>query len=117
MSDKYKTLTSDACRESSYQMLVNQRNRKLEKEGAVYYVVVDSKLVKHDGRKKDCQLFYDTKEYHTINDPTIDDTWGGQTTSDIVTFNTLEKPGDNEKIRKENKIKELLKKASSKVVH
>lgn len=108
MGDKYKSLNSDVYQESTYQMLVEPRNKALEKFGATYYNVVSSKLVEHDGYKKDCQIFYDTEEFYTINDRTKSDVWGGQTTTAVVTFDSLEKPGDREETILKNKKKEQL---------
>lgn len=111
MGDKYNSLKKDVYRDSTYQMLVEPRNKALEKVGAKYYNVVDSKTVEHNGDKKDCQIFYDTEEFYTINDRTDNDTWGGQTTTAVVTINTLEKPGDLETIKLQNKLKEQLENA------
>jgi len=103
MQDKYHSLTKDIFRDSTYQMLVEPRNKALEEIGAVYYNVVDSKLVEHDGMKKDSPIFYDTKEFHTINDRTDDDAWGGQTTTDIVTFDPLMSQDDIDAKKAQNK--------------
>lgn len=103
MQDKYHSLTKNIFRDSTYQMLVEPRNKALEKIGAVYYDVVNSKLVEHDGMKKDCPIFYDTTEFHTINDRTDDDTWGGQTTTDIVTFDPLMSQEQIEAKKQQNK--------------
>lgn len=111
MSDKYESLKKDLAKESSYQMLVEPRNKECAEKGATQYVVIDSKLVEVNGLKRDCPLFYDTEEFYNLNDPTTNDTWGGQTTTAIFTFNTLENPEELKKLKDDKKRKEQLQHA------
>lgn len=111
MQDKYGSLKKDLAKESTYQMLVEGRNKECAKKGAVQYTVIDSKTVECDGKKKDCPLFFDTDEFYCLNDPTDNDTWGGVTTTGIFTFNTLETSVDLKKIKETIKQKEQLKHA------
>lgn len=111
MGDKYKALTKEVFRDSTYQLLVEPRNKECAKRGATQYTVVDSKIVENNNDKKDCPLFFDSDEFYNLNDPTNDDTWGGQTTTAIYTINTLETPDSLNKIIADNKHKQQLKEA------
>lgn len=111
MQDKYHSLKKDLSKESTYQMLVEPRNKECAKRGATQYTVVDSITVESDGQKKDCPLFYDSDEFYNLNDPTDNDTWGGQTTTAIYTINTLETPESLNKVLSDNKQKKQLQDA------
>jgi hypothetical protein len=111
MQDKYNSLKKDLFKDSTYQMLVEGRNKECAKKGATQYTVVDTKTVECDGKKKDCPLFFDTDEFYCLNDPTDNDTWGGVTTTGIFTLNTLETPESLKKIVDENKLKAQLQHA------
>jgi hypothetical protein len=111
MQDKYGSLKKDLAKESTYQMLVDGRNKECAKKGAIQYKVIDTKYVEVDENKKDCPLFYDTEEFYCLNDPTDDDTWGGVTTTAIFTINTLETPEKLKKLTDNKKRKEQLQHA------
>ncbi len=111
MQDKYNSLKKELSKESTYQMLVEPRNKECAKRGATQYTVVNSIAVEFNGQKKDCPLFYDSDEFYNLNDPTDDDTWGGQTTTAIYTINTLETPDSLKRVVAENKQKQQLKDA------
>lgn len=91
MKDKYNALTKDIFLDSSYQLLINPRNKRLVHEGAHPYNVISSKMVNNpkNNYKKDTQLFYDTLEWCVLNDLTPNDTWCGTTSTYINTFNTI----------------------------
>lgn len=111
MQDKYNSLKKELSKESTYQMLVEPRNKECAKRGATQYTVVNSIAVESNGQKKDCPLFYDSDEFYNLNDPTDDDTWGGQTTTAIYTINTLETSDSLKRVVAENKQKQQLKDA------
>lgn len=111
MQDKYNSLKKDLSKESTYQMLVEPRNKECAKRGSTQYTVIDSITVESDGQKKDCPLFYDSDEFYNLNDPTDNDTWGGQTTTAIYTINTLETPESLNKVLSDNKHKKQLQDA------
>lgn len=113
MQDKYNSLKKDLAKESSYQMLVDPRNRECAEKGATQYTVVNSKLVEVNGKKSDCPLFYDTDEFYNLNDPTDNDTWGGQTTTAIFTFGVGLTDEQNKKIISDKKWKDQLQHAIS----
>ena len=116
MSDKYNSMTKPLAEESTYQMLVEGRNQKCKQEGATEYTVVDSKLVEDNGIIRDCPLFFDSTEFYNLNDPSKDDTWGGQTTTAIYTIDTLATPSSKEKIQNKNKELNQLNETIKKVV-
>ena len=111
MQDKYGSLKKDLAKESTYQMLVEGRNKECAKKGATQYTVIDTKTVECNDNKKDCPLFYDTDEFYCLNDPTDNDTWGGVTTTGIFTIDTLATPESEAKIADKNKRKEQLQHA------
>lgn len=111
MQDKYGSLKKDLAKESTYQMLVESRNKECAKKGATQYTVVDTKTVACEDNKKDCPLFFDTEEFYCLNDPTDNDTWGGVTTTGIFTLDTLATPESEARIAEANKRKDQLQHA------
>ena len=109
MPNKYNFFTSNASEESTYQNLVYPRNLACVKQGAISYVVVDSKFVKSDKKLKDCPLFYDDTEFYVMNDDSGKDTWGGVTTTGIYTVDTLITPEKQLVINQTKKEAEQLK--------
>lgn len=115
MPNKYKIFTSNASEESTYQNLVYPRNLACVKQGAISYVVVDSKFVKSDKKLKDCPLFYDDTEFYVMNDDSGKDTWGGVTTTGIYTVDTLITPEKQLVINQTKKEIEVLEEVSKEI--
>lgn len=111
--DKYGSFQKDLAAESSYQMLVDPRNKECAKKGAIQYKVIDSIAVEDqsNGLRRDCPLFYESDEFYNLNDPTNDDTWGGQTTTAIYTLNTLSTSETESIVLEKNKYIKQLKNA------